>query len=140
MKNTRLHLFLLAVVALSGCGAKEVSSLWGIASVEIVDEKTILVRDIPNDILAKGAGMGLRKAKDDYVGELKVSLGDTFQMNDGHHVRYDYKFLRIEDGQVLLQCTKVADLRSFGDRREETRSTLKLKPYKLSETQGGEGT
>jgi hypothetical protein len=140
MRNARLLALLLAVVALSGCAAKEVSTLWGIASVEIVDEDTILVRDISNDTLAKGAGMGLRNAKREIVGELKVSLGDTFRVDDGHHVFYDYKFLRIEDGSVFLQCDEVVDARSFGDRLEKTKSTLKLKPYELAKEQGGKGT
>jgi hypothetical protein len=117
--------------------AQDVTNLWGVASVEIVDETTIRVCDIPSGASAQGRGMSMRDADRQFADELIVSVGGTFHVGDWRHVWYDYTLVRIESGKVLLRCTEVKDMRSFGDARTETISTLRLGPYETPDETTG---
>jgi hypothetical protein len=129
MRYACLILCVLAAGALTGCNAREVDTLSGVASVKTLGDSIIRVRDIPNDAKAEGAGMELRTAYDKPVGELRLNEGDSFHISDGRHASYHYKFVRIEDGFVFFRRTERVDERSAGGKLEETISSVKVRPY-----------
>ena len=129
MKRACLILCVLAAAAVTGCNAREVDTLWGVASVKMEGSSIIRVYDIPNDAKAEGAGMVLRSAYDQVLGELRLNEGDRFLVGDGANVSYDYKFIRLKDGFAFFRCIKRAGEPGAEGGQEETVTSLKVKPY-----------
>lgn len=114
---------------LAGCRPEHQAVISGIERLALDGNDAIVVTDRSD---GPGASLFLIGPNGQPAPQVRIAIGEIFQLADGRHATDTYTLLRIEGGQVVLEHKSVFNAKSIDGSIKSTTSVIIVPPYTAS--------